>query len=165
MLCMGLETIQSTHGRQLDLDALRGRTVVVFYESRDHLEDNLHLKESCGLLSEGAGLRDRLVVLGVADVEGLSFVRPIVTAAVRKIAARYGAEIWMDFEGALKRAPHGFGRAGSTVAIFDPTGALTFREDGPLDATALEQFFDALGASLDRGAARAIAARVERASA
>lgn len=156
---MGLETIQSTRGRTLDLDALAGKTVVVFYEARDQVDDNLHLKESCGLLSEG--MRDRLVVLGVANARGLSRVRPVVAAAVRRIAERYGAEIWMDFEGAFAQSPYRFGTAGSTVAILDPRGAIVFRGDGPLDARALEGFFDALGASLDRRAARAVAERVE----
>ncbi|MCA9609541.1 MAG: hypothetical protein KC619_28275 [Myxococcales bacterium] len=160
---MSLETIQSTHGRSLDLESLRGRTVVVFYESRDHVDDNLLLKESCGLLSEGAAMRNRLEVLGVADVEGLGFVRPVVTAAVRQVARRYGAEIWMDFDGVLKRAPFAFGRRGSTVAILDPSGALVFREDGPLDADALDAFFTALGGSLDRRAVRELVGRVGQA--
>lgn len=151
---MALQTIQSTQGRSLDLDALRGKTVVVFYEERDHVDDNVHLKESCGLLLESGSMADRLEVLGVADVAGLSFVRPIVRAAVKVVAARYATELWLDFEGALREAPWSLGGKGSAVMVLDAEGQIVFRRKGALDAVDLEDFFGALG----RGAAR----RVER---
>ncbi|MCB9592161.1 MAG: hypothetical protein H6719_05460 [Sandaracinaceae bacterium] len=161
---MATQTIQSTRGRTLDPSTLRGKTVVVFYEARDHVDDNLHLKESCGLLLERGTMGDRFDVLGVADVDGLSFVRPVVTAAIGVIAARYGAELWMDFDRALERGPWRLPGGGSTVAIVDARGEVVFCARGVLDAQALERFFDALGASLDHGVARQIARQRDEAA-
>lgn len=154
------QIIRSTRGRALSFEALRGRAVVVFYESRDHVEDNLHLKESCGLLSESPSMRGRLEVLGIADVRGLGFVEPVVRAAVGRVAQRYGAELWLDFHGVLARAPYRFGGRGSTVAVVDATGCVVFRGDGPLDGDGLERFFGALGAALDTRAAGELARRL-----
>jgi len=151
---MTLQTVQSTQGRSLDFGALRGKAVVVFYEERDHVDDNVHLKESCGLLLEGGSMGDRFEVLGVADVAGLSFVRGIVRTAVKAVAARYGTELWLDFEGALREQPWDLGGAGSAVMVLDPTGRIVFRRKGALDPYDLDAFFEALGAALDRGAAR-----------
>jgi len=153
---MALHTIQSTQGRSLDLEALRGKTVVVFYEERDHVDDNAHLKESCGLLLESGSMGDRFEVLGVADVQGLSFVRGIVRTAVKTIAARYNTELWLDFEGALHEAPWDLGGRGSAVMVVDPDGEIVFRGKGALDPYDLDEFFAALGASLDRRSIRRV---------
>ena len=152
---MDVSSIRSTRGHSLDLDALRGKTVVIFYEGRDHTEDNAELKASCAQLMERGSTRGRFEVLGVAAVKGLSMVRPVVTAAVKRVARRHGAELWLDFEGALEDTPIARGSKGSTVAVIGPDGELAFRADGRLDARDVERFFAALSAPLDGAPARA----------
>lgn len=161
---MALQDIQSTQGRSLNLEDYRGKTLVLFYESRDHTDDNLHLKESCGLLLESGTMGDRFDVLGIADVEGLGIVRSIVTAAVKAVAARYRAELWLDFSGALKREPWGLGGKGSAIAIIGPTGELVFRARGVVNQFELEQFFGALGRSLDHAGADEVVATLSKAA-
>lgn len=151
---MDLGTIESTQGRHLDLASVAGKTVVIFYEGRGHTEDNAELKASCGRLLEKGAFGPRFDVLGIANVEGLGRgpVGAVVRAAVRAVAARHGVELWLDFAGALSRAPWSLdGGRGSTVAILDPRGEIIYRAHGRLDPTELERFFAALSVSLEVG--------------
>lgn len=141
--------LESTRGGRQSLEAYRGHAVVVFYEAHGHTRDNEALKRACGAMVE-RGV-DRLRVLGVANLRGLGAqpVRAFVRAAVTRVARRYGVELWMDFEGALQRAPLALGSE-SSVAVLAPNGALLFRADGAVaDPRA---FYAALDDALARAA-------------
>jgi hypothetical protein len=125
--------IESTFGATTTLEAHRGRAVVVFYEAYRHVRDNEALKRACGRLVERDVHGDRLRVLGIANVAGLGAlpVRSFVRLAVQAAAAYYGIELWMDWDGALARAPYGLD-GGSNVMVLGPDGAVLFRASGPI---------------------------------
>lgn len=136
-------TLESTRGARLELSELRGRVAVVFYEAKGHEKTNEPLKRAC---AELLGPGRPLVVLGVADLRGLGFgpVRAIVQRAVGAVAARYGAELFLDFDGVLRRAPFGFSGGGSEIAILDTDGRVVYRASGRLDGDDVDRCFAAL---------------------
>lgn len=152
---MQAQELESTGGRRARVEALRGRAVVVFYESRGHTDVNEPLKQLCGRLTTEAG--DRLEVLGVANLRGLSFgaVRRLVTAAVKAVAARYGAELWMDFEGALLQAPYRLRDDAANVLVLAPDGRELFRAHGPVTGERRARFVEALRQVLTEAGAEA----------
>ncbi|MGF1469537.1 MAG: hypothetical protein ACFCGT_25730 [Sandaracinaceae bacterium] len=138
--------LESTSGARSPLTAFRGRAAIVFYESRGHDRDNEALKLWCaGLVDEG---RIDAQVVGVANLRGLGCVRRMVRPAVRAIAARYGTELWMDFDGALAEPPYGLTEAGAHVLLLDPDGQVCFRASGRLADEQVGAFLRALGATV-----------------
>ena len=141
--------LQSTLGRRVDPSRSDGRVRVFFYEARGHTEDNEALKQACGALIERGTFGGRLEVLGVADLHGLGFVRKMVAAAVKAMADRYGTELFMDFDGALRADRFGLRGGGAEVCVVGPEGDVCFCARGRLDETDVERFYAALGAVLE----------------
>jgi hypothetical protein len=139
--------LESTRGGSRRLEDERGRAVVVFYEAHGHTRDNEALKRACGRRMEQSG--GLLRVIGVANLRGLGRVRPLVRAAVRRVAEHYGVELWMDFDGLLQRPPLSLGDE-SSVAVLAPGGEVLFRADGPLGDPS--RFHAALEEALTRAA-------------
>lgn len=124
--------LEAPDGRARSLGTLRGRVVVLFWESREHLHDNAELKRELEAIA--AERPEDLVLLGVGDVRALDLplVRPIVRAAVAAIAETIGHEILLDWKGALERPPFEARRGQSNVLILDREGRLVVRDAGPL---------------------------------
>lgn len=140
------KTLESTSGRRAQLSSLRGQTTVIFYESRGHENANETLKLACGRLVDAG--TPGLQVLGVANLNGLRFVRGVVRPTVKAIARRYDTEIWMDFDGVLLNAELGLADQDANVLVLDPEGRVAFCAQGALDETRTEIFSEALAASL-----------------
>lgn len=126
--------LESIRGGTRALSSLRGRFVVVFYESRDHLEDNAALKAR---LERLGGPRGReVVVLGVGDLRAFDFApaRAIARTAIRALASRHDLEVLLDWRGELAKAPFAAQAGGSHVFVVAPDGALVFAHRGVADA-------------------------------
>ena len=91
---------ETTSARDVGLEALQGRVVAVFYESREQLDESDGLKRE---LAQMSGLE----VLGIADLAAFDYApaRPVVRAFIRALCARHaGLEVWLDWKGALREA-------------------------------------------------------------
>ena len=86
-------------------------------------------------------------------------MRGAIGKAVGLVARGYGIELWLDFEGLLRRRPFDFGDTGATVAVIDPRGELVFRASGTLGPTERARLIEAMGATLGRALTDVLAAR------
>lgn len=137
--------LEETSGRMRSLTEVRGRVVVVFYEDREHTDDNREMKLTLHRFLEDNGLRGRVTTYGVANVAGIDgVVRDLARSAIRAIAERNGIQILLDWSGALQRAPFDFPAIGSTIALFDREGCLRYRATGPHTAERRTAFFRTL---------------------
>lgn len=137
--------LEETSGTTRTLLEARGRIVIVFYEDREHTPDNQELKHTLHRYVLDNGLRPQLTTYGVASLSGTSgVVRELARAAIRAIAAQYGIQILLDWEGALQRAPFDFPASGSTIALFDREGRLRYRVTGAHSAAQQTELFRTL---------------------
>jgi len=124
--------LDGSDGRPWPLRALRGRVVVLFWEAREHVDQNAELKQELESL-----VRDRardVVLLGVGDVRAfdLPVVRPIVRGVISAISESIGHEVLLDWHGTLERPPISLRRGQSNVLVLDREGRPVLRAAGPL---------------------------------
>jgi hypothetical protein len=133
-------TFESTQGRRARFADFLGRPTVVFYEGKGREKDNDVIKSWCARL-----LEQRVAdfeVLGIANLNGLGFVRGVVVPVVRAVAASYGVELWMDFKGQLLKAPYHLDGDVSNVMILDAQGETRFVHRGALGQAEIERFVE-----------------------
>lgn len=139
-------SLEETSGVTRTLAAVRGRIAIVFYEDREHTPDNQELKMTLHRYVLDNGLRDQITTYGVANVAGIEegVVRDMARAAIRAVAAQYGIQILLDWEGRLQRAPFSFPASGSTIALFDRQGRMRYRVTGVHTAAQQSELFRTL---------------------
>jgi hypothetical protein len=145
-------TLDSMRGGRRSLEAERGRRIVIlFYEDRPHLQDNEQLKGNVRRFIETNNLRDRVLVYGVANLGDLGGAAPhdLVRRMIRPLIDRWGVEILLDWDGALRRPPFSFRTNSSNIAIVDRDGRIAFRSTGELDRTRTTAFYRALRRALN----------------
>ena len=138
--------LESAEGGLRHLRDLRGRVVVLFWETRERTTDNDLLKrELTRWTREGRSTRP-VVTLAVGDVSAFDFApaRPLVRAATRAIARSVGIELWLDWRGALRNAPFSLVPGVSNVVVLDASGRLVLRRAGVLDARERAVVLDAV---------------------
>ena len=143
-------TLESMHGGHRTLSAERGhRLVVLFYEDRDHVEDNSAFKGDLFRFVVDNHLDDRVVMYGVANLADVGMVpRTLVRQMVAPLVDRWGSDILLDWDGVMRRAPFSFPTSATTCALIDRTGAITYRYTGVMDETHRREFYRALRAAL-----------------
>jgi hypothetical protein len=140
--------LTSTRCRRARIADFSGAATIVFYESRGHTAANEDLKQRWGKASERMG--SRLTVLGIANLRGFGgAARKLVSGAVKAIAAGYGVELWMDFDGAFALED------GAHVIVLAPDGRELFYGCGALDAAQRARCDDAVRQALREVDARA----------
>ncbi len=133
--------LESSSGVPHGLREHRGQVVVVFYESRDRLDDNAALKRSLERFSSTT-VASQLAVLAVGDVKAFDFApaRSIARSAIRAIASHYDLEILLDWKGVLARAPFSLDPAKSNVLVVDREGLVVYRHAGVIAAAEEARF-------------------------
>lgn len=143
-------TLDSMRGGERTLSAERGhRIVVLFYEDRDHLEDNSAFKGDFNRFVLDNHLDDRVVGYGVANLADVGMVpQAFVRSMIAPLVDRWGSDILLDWDGVMRRAPFSFPTAATTCAIVDRSGAIIYRYTGVIDDTQRRAFYRALRAAL-----------------
>jgi hypothetical protein len=138
-------SLEETSGVSRTMLEVRGRVAIVFYEDREHTADNQELKHTLHRYVLDNDLRGQITTYGVANVMGLEgMMRDMARTAIRAIAAQYGIQILLDWDGALQRAPFGFPSTGATIALFDRQGRMRYRVTGVHTAAQQTELFRAL---------------------
>lgn len=138
-------SLEETSGVSRTLMEVRGRVGIVFYEDREHTPDNQELKHTLHRYVLDNDLRGQITTYGVANVTGLEgMMRDMARTAIRAIAAQYGIQILLDWDGTLQRAPFGFPSTGATIALFDRQGRMRYRVTGVHTAAQQTELFRAL---------------------
>lgn len=143
-------TLPAMRGGEHSLAAERGaRVVVLFYEDRPHVEDNDALKGELGRFLTDNHLESRLVTYGVANLGDVGMVpETLVREMIRPLVERWNADILLDWEGVMRRAPFSFATAAANVAIVDRTGRISWRHTGTVEGDTRTAFFRALRQAL-----------------
>jgi hypothetical protein len=143
-------TLDSMRGGQRTLSAERGhRIVVLFYEDRDHVEDNSAFKGDFNRFVLDNHLDDRVVGYGVANLADVGMVpQALVRQMIAPLVDRWGSDILLDWDGVMRRAPFSFPTAATTCAIIDRSGAIIYRYTGVIDETQRRAFYRALRGAL-----------------
>lgn len=136
-------SFESSSGARRTLKELRGRVVVLFYEAREHTNDNRVLKDTLERFVRDNRLEKRLVLLPMADVEAYNFTpaNHFARTAIRSVAKQIRREIWIDWHGQLKKPPFGFVGEQSHIAVLNAKGELTFRSSGVITAAQRSELF------------------------
>lgn len=124
--------LEDANGTVHSLQEYRGHVLVLFYESREHVQDNFALKRS--FMHPRRPPFNQVRVVGVANVKSLNFppARTFTQKAVRAIQSQFDLELLLDWEGQLLGAPFFFDPAASNVVVLSPAGEVLFRHRGVL---------------------------------
>ncbi|UJR82609.1 peroxiredoxin family protein [Sandaracinus amylolyticus] len=135
-------SLEETSGQTRTLASVRGRVVIVFYEDRDHTSVNHAFKETLHRFVIDNHLQQQATTYAVADVHGIDgIVRDMARGAIRTIAQRYGIQILLDWDGALRRAPFSLRGGEANVALIDRQGRVRWRHAGAIGETERTSFF------------------------
>ena len=136
--------LEDAEGNVHSLSEYRGQVLVLFYESRERVQDNFTLKRSFMHPRRAPFHRPR--VLGVANVKSLNFApaRTFTQKAVRAIQSKFDLELLLDWEGRLLGAPFFFDPTTSNVLVLSPQGEILFRHRGVLSPQDRERFVRAI---------------------
>jgi predicted transcriptional regulator len=137
--------LEETSGTTRTIGEARGRVIALFFEDREHTEDNRALKLTLHQYIADNHLEDRMRIYAVADVHAIPGVfRDVARAAIRAIAGEYGIQILLDWDGVLLAAPFRMSAAAANVALLDREGRIAWRHAGALGETETTDFFRAL---------------------
>jgi len=127
-------------GHALDLGALPGKTVVLFYEDRHTALVNAKLKDSLRALRKDAAHGERVAIVPVADVSSYNFwpARYFAKRAVRGKIKQYGERIYCDWTGKF-RAAYGLREGVANVIVIGKNGDVLFFKEGKLTPAEVER--------------------------
>ena len=138
-------SLEETSGVTRTLAEARGRVIVLFYEDREHTEDNVALKRELHQYIVDNHLEERIRVYAVADVHSIpDAIRDMARTVIRAVASEYGIQILLDWEGALLASPFSMTEGAANVALFDGAGRMAWRFVGALGAADQTAFYRAL---------------------
>jgi hypothetical protein len=139
-------TLDSMQGGSRTLSAEREhRAVVLFYEDRPHVEDNDALKGELGRFVHDNHLDDRIVLYGVANLGDVGMVpEALVRQMIQPLVERWGADILLDWHGALREPPFSLATHAANVAVIDRSGRLVYHYTGTVDPDERRVFYRAI---------------------
>ncbi len=137
--------LEETSGATRRISEAEGRVIILFYENREHTEDNHELKLTLHQYMVDNHLEDDLRVYAVADVHSIpGLMRDMARAAIRAIASEYGIQILLDWEGALLQAPFSMSESAANLVLLDRHGRIAWRHTGTVSDEDETAFFRAL---------------------
>lgn len=131
----------------------RGRRIVIlFYEDRPHVELNDALKSSVHRWVSTNHLEDQVVAYGVANLVMMPSHVPrfLVRSHIAPLVDRWHADILLDWDGIMQRAPWRMVGDTTNVAIVDRSGRLVWHTTGVVDGARRESFWETLRYYLGR---------------
>jgi hypothetical protein len=148
--CTPVEASMPSMAGHRTLSAERGRrSVVLFYEDRDHIYDNDALKIELSRYVADNHLDDRVIMYGVANLADAGPVpEALVRELIRPAVERWGADILLDWDGVMRRAPFSFATAAANVGLIDRDGCIVFRHTGVMGDDTRREFYRTLRRTL-----------------
>ena len=139
-------SLEETSGQTRTMSSVRGRVVVIFYEDRAHTDLNRDFKMNLYRFVQDNALAPQMTTYAVANTGGVQdgVIRDMARTAIRAIAARYGIQILLDWEGLLQRAPFSFRDAAANVALVDRQGRIRWQHAGAIGETERRSFYATL---------------------
>lgn len=137
--------VHDVAGRAVRLDRLRGKPVLIVYESRESSEQNQALKDRLSRLARGGRYRSRVHLLPVASVEAFDYfpIRGLVESSIAAESERIGTAIYCDWDGSFRRALT-LSPERSSVVLVARDGRVIFAYEGALTRRAQDRLVELL---------------------
>ncbi len=152
-------TLPTTAGRDRMLSQLRGKVVVLFYETRGTITQNQHVKDAMGVrFNRDRTLANRITLIASCNVAEYNswpsqyFAREAISAVARS----QRIELWLDWNRTLIQRL-GLRDAASNIVIVDRTGVVRERHAGHMADGQVSTFLDRVIAMGDEGRVAAAA--------
>lgn len=138
-------SLEETSGQTRTMSAVRGRVVVIFYEDRGHTDTNRDLKMNLYRFVQDNHLQEQMTTYAVANIGSLDgILRDMARGAIRAIAAQYGIQILLDWDGSLQRAPFSMHDGDANLAIVDRQGRIRWQHAGAVGDAERSSFYRSL---------------------
>jgi len=126
---------ESLDGKEFNVNEMRGRTTVIFYESKDVTTQNRALKAALKNQKKNEGYGENVQVIAVADVSAWNFwpAKGFVQDAIRKEEKKSGHPIYLDWTGTFGKAFR-MDRSASNVVLVGPDSRVKVSHAGPVPA-------------------------------
>jgi hypothetical protein len=121
------------------------RPLLVLYEDKGSVMQNILLKRELTELARGDVYTGRVVLVAVADVAGYDYwpVRGFVKDSIKDESRKAGTPIYCDWDGRVGRA-FGVRRGASNVVLYGRDGKAVFAYEGPMPDDVREHLVDLL---------------------
>jgi cytochrome oxidase Cu insertion factor (SCO1/SenC/PrrC family) len=137
--------IEETSGVTRNLRDLRGRIVIVYFEDREHTDTNRALKMELHQFIQDNALSTEITTYGVANLHGVEgVIRDLARTAIRAMAAQYGIQILLDWEGVLLEAPFSCVDHEANFLLVDRQGRIRYRHAGVIEGAERTAMYRAL---------------------
>lgn len=138
--------VHDVQGRVVTLERLRGKPVLIVYESRESSEQNQSLKDRLSRLAKGGRYRNRVHLLPIASVEQFNYfpIRGFVETSIAEESQRIGTAIFCDWDGGFRRA-FALRPERSSVVLVSRDGRVIFAYEGALTRRAQDRLIELLG--------------------
>ena len=142
-------SLPSMRGRHRLSEERGRRSMVLFYEDRNHVYDNDAFKGEVRRYLADNHLEDRLVLYGVANLGDVGMVpEALVRSMIEPAVERWGSDILLDWDGVMRRPPFSFATDSANVGLIDRESRLVYRHAGAMTDASRREFYRALRASL-----------------
>ena len=147
--------VVDAEGTPVQTDRLRGRPVLIVYESRESNTQNQRLKDRLSKLAEGGRYRSRVHLLPIASVSQFDFwpARGFVEDAIEDESERIGTTIYCDWDGSFARALN-LRPQHSSVILVSRQGRVVFAYEGALSRRAQNRLLELLQRETEPGPGR-----------
>lgn len=138
--------IVSGDGKELTLDKVKGKIVVIFYETREVVEKNRELKRSLGTFfrQQATGTPDLLVSVSVIDCSSAFWpLTRIWKSKLVENSKRERVTIYGDWDGRM-RADYNMKENDSNIVVLDTAGTVRYFKSGKVDAAGIDEIEDLL---------------------
>lgn len=132
-------TVKSGDDQEISLAALKGKTVVLLYETRDVIEQNRPLKKNLvKLFNQNPAVKAACTVVPVINCSSARWpIAKIWQNKLREHSRLEASIIYGDWDGRMA-ADYGMQADSSNVVVIDGEGAIRFFRSGALAPTELE---------------------------
>lgn len=148
-------SLPTTAGRERSLSQLRGKAVVLFYETRGTISQNQHVKDAMGArLNRERALANRITLIASCNVAEYNswpsqyFAREAISAVARS----QRIELWLDWNRTLI-SRLGLRDGVSNIVLFDRGGVLRERHAGRIADAQVGALIDRIVALGEEGRA------------
>jgi len=146
-------SLPTTAGRERSLSQLRGKAVVLFYETRGTITQNQHVKDAMGVrFNRDRTLANRIALIAACNVAEYNSwpAQYFAREAISAVARSQRIELWLDWNRTLI-SRLGLRDAVSNIVLFDRAGVLRERHAGRIPDAQVEALIDRIVALGEEG--------------
>jgi predicted transcriptional regulator len=142
--------VTDVEGRVFELEAVKGKPVLIVYEDKESATQNVALKGDLAKLAKGDRYKTTVALAAVADVSSYDFwpAKGFVIDAIRAESKKQGTTIYCDWTGSFRSALE-LRRGVSSVVLLGRDGQVLFAAEGTVSKEGREKLVTLLRAQIE----------------